>query len=87
MEDNLKEKLKKAAQDAEVKAARSLLRWKYQKEGKTPPGESELEEQSRQVAGQARQVIARSSRTIWSELKKVYLDARSKQGKDKGSKS
>ncbi len=72
MEQDTKNNLKKIAEEAEMRVARSIPRWKYKKEEKQVPPEYQLENQSRQVAGQAHQVIAKRGKNIFNELKKVY---------------
>ena len=72
MDEGLKENLKRMAQDTELRLARSILRWKYKKEGRPVPLESQLEIHSRQVADRAHDVIKRTSRNVWAEMKKVY---------------
>ena len=73
MDEQIKKNIKKLARDAESKVARSILRWKYKKVGKPVPAEHELENESRYVAEQAHNVIARRGKTVLNELKKVYL--------------
>ena len=72
MDENIKKGIKKLAENAEIGAARSILRWKYKKEGRDAPGDDELKAQSRKVAGKAHEVIAESGRNVWNEFKKVY---------------
>ena len=72
MEEKTKNNLKKIAEEAEVKIARSLLRWKYKKEGRPAPLDCQIESESRSVAGRAHQVISRRGKNIFNELKKVY---------------
>ena len=72
MDEGLKKDLKRMAQDTELRLARSILRWKYKKEGRPVPVESQLEIHSRQVTDRAHDVIARTSRNVWAEVKKVY---------------
>jgi hypothetical protein len=72
MEEETKHNLKKIAEEAEMRIARSVLRWKYKKEGKQAPLDSQLENESRQVAGRAHQVIARTGKNVFNELRKVY---------------
>jgi len=73
MEEKTKKNLKKMAQETEVRVTRSILRWKYKKEGKPAPLDYQLENESRQVAYRAHQVIAKRGKNAWMELKKVYL--------------
>ena len=72
MAEEIKYNLKKIAVEAEMKVAKSILRWKYKKEGKDVPPEYRLESESRQVAGRAHEVLAKRGRNVFNELKKVY---------------
>ena len=72
MNQDSKNPLRKAAEEAQVRLARSLLSWKYKKEGQPNPGDLRLEQEARKVAGDARKTIARSGKTIWKEFKSVY---------------
>lgn len=83
MDEEIKKGLKKAIQGAELSVARSILRWKYRKEGKQVPLDERLEDESRHVAGQAHEVIARRSKNVWKELKKVYSTEDGKKGEGK----
>jgi hypothetical protein len=73
MDEQIKKNVKKLARDAENKVARSILRWKYKKEGKPIPVEHQLENESRYVAEKAHQIIAKRGKTVLNELKKVYF--------------
>ncbi|MBW1789434.1 MAG: hypothetical protein JRK53_22930 [Deltaproteobacteria bacterium] len=79
MSDEITKNFKKIAREAETGIARSLLRWRYRKEGKQPPGEAELQRHSRQVAEEAHRVMVKGGKTAWKELKKVYAKGRSKE--------
>jgi hypothetical protein len=72
MAEEIKHNLKKIAEEAEMKVTKSVLRWKYKKEGKDVPPEYRLESESRQVAGRAHEVLAKRGRNVFNELKKVY---------------
>ncbi len=72
MDEETKGNLKKIGKKTEIKVARSILRWKYKREGKPVPLDSQLESQSKYIADQAHQVIARRGKSVWKELKKVY---------------
>jgi len=72
MAEEMKYRLKKIAEEAEMKVAKSVLRWKYKKEGKDVPPEYRLESESRQVAGRAHEVLAERGRNVFNELKKAY---------------
>jgi len=75
MDENIKKGIKRFARDAEVGFARSVLRWKYKKEGRPAPSDSDLEERSRQVAVQAHDIVARRGSSVLSGLKQVYRKA------------
>jgi hypothetical protein len=79
MDEQIKKNVKKFARDAENKVARSILRWKYKKEGKQVPVEDQLENESRYVAEKAHQVIAKRGKTVLNELKKVYFKSDRKE--------
>ena len=79
--EEIKKNIKKLTEDAEVRVARSILRWKYRREGKPKPSNQQLENDSTQVARRAHKVIARRGRNVWNELKRVYLE-RSKEQED-----
>jgi len=79
MDDQIKKNIKKLARDAENKVARSILRWKYKKDGKSVPAEHQLENESRYVAEKAHQVIAKRGKTVLNELKKVYFKGDQKE--------
>ena len=82
MDENIKKGIKKLAENAEIGAARSILRWKYKKEGRDAPGDDELKEQSLRVAGKAHEIIAERGRNVWNELKKVYAKTGAKEESD-----
>jgi hypothetical protein len=82
MDEEIKKDLKKAAQRAEAKVAESLLRWKYKKDGRSLPDSEHLESQSRLIADQANQVIARHGRKVWHELKKAYRKRREEENSE-----
>jgi len=68
----MKNKLKRFAEDAEIGTARSILKWKYKKEGKSVPSDGQLDRQSRVVASLAKDVITKTGKTVWRDLKEVY---------------
>ncbi len=82
MDENIKKGIKKLAENVEIGAARSILRWKYKKEGRDAPGDDELKEQSLRVAGKAHEIIAERGRNVWNELKKVYAKTGAKEESD-----
>lgn len=72
MDEEIKTNFKKLADATEVKLARSLLRWKYKREGKQLPEEYQLEHRSRELAARAHNVISKRGKTVWDEFKKLY---------------
>ena len=79
MDDELKKSLKKLAEGAERGVARSLLRWKYKKEGRSVPEDAVLDHESRQVASRAHEIITTRSKNVWRELKGVYSKTQDKK--------
>ncbi len=80
MDEDIKKGLKRAVESVEVSVTKSVLRWKYKKEGKQIPLEERLENESRHVADRAHEVIAKRGRNVWEELKKAYLKGDGKKG-------
>jgi hypothetical protein len=77
--DNRNE-IRRALDRAERGITRSVIRWKYKKEGRPVPPDDALEGQSIQVVDQAHKIIARRGRSVWNELRNVY--ARQKEKKE-----
>jgi hypothetical protein len=88
MDKHMKNKLKRFAEEAEMGAVRSILKWKYKKEGKSVPSDVQLEQQSREAASLAKDVLAKTGKTVWHDLKKVYGEHRAENDgvKKDGSK-
>ena len=78
MDENTKNGLKRLVEDAEAGIAKSILRWKYKKEGRLAPAEKVMEARSREVADTAHDILSKRGKTVWGELKKVYR----KEGRD-----
>ena len=72
MDNETKGNMKRIAQEAEIRVAKSILRWKYKKEGRHIPPQYRLENESRQIAGRAHEVLAERGKTVFNELKRVY---------------
>ncbi len=68
----MKNKLRRFAEGAEMGAVRSILKWKYKKEGKSVPSDVQLDQQSREAASLAKEVITKTGKTVWHDLKEVY---------------
>ncbi len=83
MEKDIKKNLKKISAEAETRVARTVLRWKYKKEGKHIPSDSELETASRQIAGHVHQVITRRGESVLNDFKKIYFNHHKKEDKTK----
>ncbi|MFZ0450521.1 MAG: hypothetical protein WAL98_14885 [Desulfatiglandaceae bacterium] len=72
MDEKSKKEIKRVFERAEQGVTRSIIRWKYKKEGKPLPQDERIEGQSREVVEEAHRIIANRGRSIWKELKKVY---------------
>jgi hypothetical protein len=72
MDDHIKAKLRRFAEDAEIGTVRSILKWKYKKEGKSIPSDGQLDQESRAAASLAKDVLTKTGKTVWHDLKKVY---------------
>ena len=72
MDQETRGNMKRIAQEAEIRVAKSILRWKYKKEGRHIPPQYRLENESRQIAGRAHAVLAERGKTVFNELKRVY---------------
>jgi hypothetical protein len=83
MDEKLKKDLKKLAAEGEMRITRSLLRWKFKKEGKRVPTDAQLDDSSRKIADQAHQMLANSSKKAWHEIKKAYRKKPDKKGAPK----
>ena len=84
VDDALKKGIKNLARDTEVRFTKSLLRWKYRKEGRPEPVEEQLEAKSRQVTDLANEVLAKRGKTVWREFRKVYDGTKEKgEGSEK----
>ncbi len=73
MDEDTKSGLKKLVEDAEAGIAKSILRWKYKREGRMTPSEEVMEARSRLAADTAQDVLSKSGKTIWNDLKKIYM--------------
>ena len=80
MDEELKKDLGKLARHTELKVARSVLRWKYRREGRAVPLADQLDHESRRVADRARQVLSRRGKTVLEELKKAYRKGHGQAG-------
>jgi hypothetical protein len=75
MDDEVKKNISKVIQLAEMGVSKSILRWKYKKEGRPVPLDHQLENESRKVAARAHEVLSERGKKVWKELRKVYLNA------------
>ena len=83
--DHMKNKLKRFAAETEMGAVRSILKWKFKKEGKRIPSAAELDEQSRKAALLANDLIMTTGKTVWNDLIEVYVKKGvKKEGAKKG---
>jgi hypothetical protein len=80
MDKQTKEDLRKIARNTETKVTESILRWKYKKQGKAVPQNSELQRRSRVIADEAHQIISRRGKTVWKELKQAVFKKKTEGG-------
>ncbi|MDQ1336204.1 MAG: hypothetical protein QG552_3154 [Thermodesulfobacteriota bacterium] len=83
MDEGIKKGIRRLAEDAEAGIARSILRWKYNKEGAPVPGDDDLNIESRRIVDRARGIISRRGMNILNEFKKVYGKSGGKEDSDK----
>ena len=79
VDDALKKGIKNLARDTEVRFTKSLLRWKYRKEGRPEPVEEQLEAKSRQVTDLANEVLAKRGKTVWHKYRFFRMEGRNRQ--------
>lgn len=68
-EDKGTESLSEIAQNVEVRLTETLLRWRYKRQGKTPPADDQLKDQSRAITDQVHEILLRRGKNIWKEFK------------------
>jgi hypothetical protein len=76
MDKDIKDDLKKLAKETEVKLTKSILRWRYKKEGKTMPDKETLEHKSRLITDRANMILAQRGKNIFDEFKKAYHESK-----------
>ena len=72
MEQKTRQDLKKIAEETEMRITRSILRWRYRKEQKPLPPAYQLENESRQIASRAHNIVVKRGKNVFDELKRVY---------------
>jgi hypothetical protein len=83
MGEDARNEIRRVLDRAERGITRSVIRWKYRKEGRPVPPDDTLEGQSQEVVDQAHKIIARRSKSVWSELKSVYAKQKSNKEGEK----
>lgn len=83
----MKTKLRRFAEEAEIGAVRSILKWKFRKEGKSVPSDVQLEQKSREAASLAKDVLTKTGKTVWRDLKEAYGGHRAGNVTNKGDDS
>lgn len=81
MDKDTKQQIKGAIRGTEKSLTRSLLRWKYKKEGKGIPHEERLDQESDLVTDRAHEIIRRRGKTLWKQMKQAYGESRDQDGK------
>ena len=82
MTKDIKKDIKKAAKEAETKVTEAILKWKYNSEGQKIPDKKRLEQQSRDITDQANKILSKSGKTLWKEIKNIYVTKQTKKGED-----
>ena len=70
--DSIKKGLKNLTKNAEKNIAKSIIRWKFNKEGKVQPDDTQLEAISKKLTDDANEIISRKSKDIWRSIKASY---------------
>ena len=76
MGNDVKKDLKKIAKDTQTSIVRSLLRWKYKRDGRSVPDDETLRMQSGRISRQANDIIVGRGKGVWNEVKKAYNEGR-----------
>lgn len=76
MGNDVKKDLKKIAKDTQTSIVRSLLSWKYKRDGLPVPDDEMLQMQSRQISRRANDLILGRGKGVWNEVKKAYNEGR-----------
>ncbi len=72
MDDKKTGPLSEMAQNIEVRLTESLLRWRYKRQGKTPPADDSLKSQSRIVTEQVNEILLRRGKNLLKELRSKH---------------
>jgi len=72
MDKDLKGDVKNLMKATEMKLTKSILRWKYKKEGKEIPEDSDLQARSRMITEKANEILSKRGKSILKELKEIY---------------
>lgn len=83
MDKNTGNDIRRAINRAERGITKSIIRWKYRKEGRPMPLDDTIDGNARHVVNQAHEIIARRGRSVWNELKNVYSKEKGKKEDDK----
>lgn len=81
--DSIKKGLKNLTKKFEKGVAKSIINWKFNKEGKAPPDEAQLEAISKKVTDEANEIISRKSKDIWHSIKTSYKSSENRGDNDK----
>jgi hypothetical protein len=64
-EDKGTDSIAEIAQNVEVRLTESLLRWRYKRQGKTPPADDQLKDRSKAITNQVHEILLRRGKNIW----------------------
>jgi len=79
MDEKTKNEVRRAIDRAERGITKSIIRWKYRKEGRPMPQDDSIEGHSRHVVDQTHKIIAKRGKSIWNELRNVYSKEKKKK--------
>jgi hypothetical protein len=77
MGNDIKDDIKKIAKETEVKLTGFLLKWKEQHDGKEIPDQDVIDRKSRVITDKANEIFKRRGKTIFNEIKNVYIKKKS----------
>jgi len=82
MDNNIKDDIKKIARDTEIKLTGFLLRWKERRDGNAISDAEAIDRKSRIIADKANEILKRRGKTVFNEIKNVYIKKDGKEDKE-----
>jgi len=73
LDEEIKKSVRKVVKEAEAGVARTLLRWRFRREGKVLPfTDQELREESLQIADRAHKALSGAGKSLLQGIKRAY---------------